>query len=53
VFSGHDYSDKWPHTKKAVEEFAAARNLKIHTVGGEPDPEDEQNRYASWFLVRD
>ncbi len=53
VFSGHDYSDKWPHTKKAVDEFAAAHKLKIHTVGGEHDPIDEQNRYASWFVVRE
>ncbi len=53
VFSGHDYSDKWPHTKRAVDAFAAEHKLKIHIVGGELDPIDEQNRYASWFLVRD
>jgi hypothetical protein len=51
VFSGHDYDDKWPHTKKAVDEFARQYKLKIHTVGGTPDPEDESNKYASWFVV--
>lgn len=53
VFAGHDYADKWPHTKKAVDDFAAENKLKIHTVGGEAEPEDEQNRYASWFVVRE
>lgn len=52
VFAGHDYADKWPMTVKAVDDFAAKHKLKIHTVGGTHDPEDEQNRYASWFLVR-
>ncbi|MEQ1866923.1 MAG: class I SAM-dependent methyltransferase [Micropepsaceae bacterium] len=53
VFAGHDYDGKWPHTKKAVDDFAREHKLKIHTVGGTADPEDEQNRYASWFLVRE
>jgi predicted O-methyltransferase YrrM len=53
VFSGHDYSDKWPHTKKAVDDFAAEHKLRIHTVGGTADQEDESNKFASWFLVRE
>lgn len=52
LFAGHDYSDKWPYTKKAVDGFAAEHKLEIHTVGGAPDQEDEANKYASWFLVR-
>jgi hypothetical protein len=52
VFAGHDYADKWPMTVKAVDDFAAEYKLTIHTVGGTDDPEDEQNRYASWFLTK-
>jgi predicted O-methyltransferase YrrM len=52
VFAGHDYADKWPMTVKAVDDFAREHKLTVHTVGGTADPEDEQNRYASWFLVR-
>jgi hypothetical protein len=53
VFAGHDYSDKWPMTVKAVDDFASEHGLTLHTIGGTADPEDEQNIYPSWFLVRE
>jgi len=53
VFSGHDYSDAWPHAKKAVDDFAREHKLKIHAVGGTADPEDESNKFASWFLTKE
>jgi hypothetical protein len=52
VFAGHDYSPEWPFVVKAVDRFVAETGLPLFTVGGEPDPQDTANRYASWFTVR-
>jgi hypothetical protein len=52
VFAGHDYSPDWPLVVKAVDRFIAETGLCLFTVGGEADPDDAQNRYASWFTVR-
>lgn len=32
IFSGHDYDASWPGVVKAVQEFAAANNLKLLTM---------------------
>jgi len=52
VFAGHDYSPDWPLVVKAVDRFIADTGVRLFTVGGEADPDDAQNRYASWFTVR-
>jgi hypothetical protein len=52
VFAGHDYSPDWPLVVKAVDSFIADTGLRLFTVGGEADPDDAQNRYASWFTIR-
>ena len=51
-FAGHDYSPDWPLVVKAVDRFIADTGVRLFTVGGEADPDDAQNRYASWFTVR-
>ena len=52
VFGGHDYSPGWPRVVKATDRFIADTGLQMLTVGGEEDPLDPANRYASWFAVR-
>ena len=52
VFAGHDYSPDWPLVVKSVDRFIAETGLRLFTVGGEADPIDVANRYASWFTVR-
>jgi hypothetical protein len=52
VFGGHDYSPDWPLVIKTVDRFVAETGVRLYTVGGEADPLDAANRYASWFTVR-
>ena len=52
VFAGHDYSPDWPLVIKSVDRFIADTGVRLFTVGGEADPDDDQNRYASWFTIR-
>ena len=52
VFAGHDYCPEWPLVVKAANRFTSEIGVPLHTVGGQDDPVDSQNRYASWYTVR-
>ena len=52
VFAGHDYDPHWPFVVKAVDKFIAENNLTLFSVGGEADPIDAANQYASWFVLK-
>jgi Methyltransferase domain len=52
VFAGHDYSPEWPRVMQAADRFVADKGVRLFTVGGEANPEDVANRYASWLAVR-
>ncbi len=50
--AGHDYSPEWPLVIKTTDRFVADLGARLFTVGGDVDPVDIANRYASWFAVR-
>lgn len=51
VFAGDDYSDDWPLTKSAVDEFCAHKNLtvQVHTF----DEHNHWSRYPSWYTIKE
>jgi hypothetical protein len=52
VFAGHDYSPEWPQVVKTVDRFVGEIGVPLYTLGGDADPDDTANEYASWFTVR-
>lgn len=50
VFAGHDYHEKWPLTKKSVDNFVAENNLTLNITFEE---NDEKNcLYPSWYVLK-
>ena len=47
VFAGDDYSQSWPKTMRAVDEFMYRNNLKCYTV-----PKDEKHEFESWLTIK-
>lgn len=45
IMSGHDYSDKWPKTKQAVNAFASRNNLNLQVTA-------DGREYESWWFVK-
>jgi len=46
IMAGHDYCDKWPKTKAAVDMFARKSGLEIHTT-------DDAVEFNSWWIVKE
>lgn len=52
IFAGDDYSDVWPLTKSAVDQFARQHRLALNVITPPPDPDSAWSEQPTWWCVK-